>query len=86
MLALLAWMVLATRSSKVNVVGIKTEQGGEQFSDYKRDEEITRKRNEKRILHFVIEFWNIQNVSGGAVRDWKLRQLRRQQVIICNWF
>lgn len=40
-----------------------------------------------RILHFVTErFWNVQNVSAGSVRHWKLWQLRCQQLVICDWF
>lgn len=91
MLTLLPWTVLATRSSKMNMVGVKTEYRGRGgVSEYKcKNKKVTRKLiNElNRVLHFVIEgFWNIQNVSAGSLRDWKLRQLRRQQLSICNWF
>lgn len=38
-------------------------------------------------LHFVVKgLGNIQNVSGGAMRNRKLRQLREQQLRIWSWF
>lgn len=89
-LTLLPWMVLATRARKFNMVGVKTVHGGEKISEYKHtNKEATCKLLNKLngILHFVRErFWNVQNVSAGSLRDWKLRQLMRQQLTICNWF
>lgn len=41
----------------------------------------------RQCLHFVVKgLGNIQNVSGGAMRNRKLRQLGEQQLRIWSWF
>lgn len=86
MLTLLPWMVLTTRSSKMNMVGIKTECGIK-ISEYKPTRTKMSQTELNRILRFVTEsFWNVQNINAGSVRHWKLWQLWRQQLVICDWF
>lgn len=86
-LALLTWMIVATSSSEVNMVGVKTGHrkkytwGKGERGKWGRYEEIF---ESSQILHLVTKWlWNIQDVSAGSVRNRKLWQL--WELRICGW-